>query len=63
MCSGDDISRPFYALDRNATEMPQRQVLESNPSLAIMFSGLLFQYGAGTRERVYFITDWFDFHC
>ena len=63
MSSSDDISLSRYfktilnetrvSFDRNATKTAVRISRLVNPSLAIMFAGLLFQYGAGNCERVY----------
>ena len=62
MSSSDDISlsRHFKTIlnerrisfHRNATKTAIQISRLDNPSLAIMFAGLLFQYGAGNCERV-----------
>ena len=63
MSSSDDISLSRYfktilnergiSFRRNATKTAIQISRLDNPSLAIMFAGLLFQYGAGNCERVY----------
>ena len=63
MSSSDDISLSRYfktilnerriSFHRNATKTAIQISRLDNPSLAIMFAGLLFQYGAGNCERVY----------
>ena len=62
MSSSDDISlsRHFKTILNETRISFHRNTKDSclnlpacNPSLAIMFAGLLFQYGAGNCERVY----------
>ena len=63
MSCSDDISLSRYfktilnerriSSHRNATKTAIQISRLDNPSLAIMFAGLLFQYGAGNCERVY----------